>query len=89
MYLIRIYLPVLVGLPSAITITTHISAVLSGRTVQTTLMECSDLFSLGVTSSAMVLVTDGATGIIYMHKLHYTMFICLYIRMYVCVYVCM
>ena len=59
------YLPDLVILPSAIAITTHTSASLSGRTVQVTVMECSVLFSLGVTSVATASVTDGATGITY------------------------
>ena len=58
-------LPDLVILPSAIAITTHTSASLSGRTVQVTVMECSVLFSLGVTSVATASVTDGATGITY------------------------
>ena len=56
------YLPDLVILPSATAITTHISALLLGRTVQVTVMECSVLFSLGVTSVATASVTDGATG---------------------------
>ena len=58
-------LPDLVIIPSAIAITTHISPSLSGRTVQVTVMECSVLLSLGVTSVATASVTDGATGITY------------------------
>ena len=61
------YLPSLVVLPTAIAITTHISALLSGWTVQVTVMECSTLLSLGVTSVATTSVTDGATGITYTH----------------------
>ena len=61
-YSVLKYVPILVGVPSAIAITTHILALLSGRTVQVTVMECSVLFSLGVTSVATASVTDGATG---------------------------
>ena len=59
------HVPSLVVLPTAIAITTHISASLSGWTVQVTVMECSVMESLGVTSVAIAWVTDGATGITY------------------------
>ena len=51
-------LPVLVTLPSSITITTHWSAVLSGWIVQVTVMECTSLVALGAFSTVVASDTE-------------------------------
>ena len=61
------YLLVIVVVLLNVAITTHTVALLSGRTVQVTMMECSVLFSLGVTSVGIASVTDGATGKTHVH----------------------
>ena len=56
------YVPVLVNIPSAITIASHWSAILSGWIVQVTVMLYSSLVTSGETNVTVVLVTEEAIG---------------------------
>ena len=62
--------PVLVTLPSAIAITTHWSAVLSGWIVQVTVMLYSSLTAGVHTSMGVALITDGTIGQEKLLKIH-------------------